>query len=49
VKGKVPDVVGVPLRTPAEENVTPGGSVPPDKDHVYVEAPPPPVAVNVWE
>ena len=33
-KGKVPAVVGVPLSTPAAENVRPGGGVPPCKDHV---------------
>jgi hypothetical protein len=34
VKLDVPAVVGVPLNTPAAENVRPGGSVPPVKDHV---------------
>ena len=33
-KVKLPAVVGVPLSTPAVENVRPGGSVPPAEDHV---------------
>jgi hypothetical protein len=31
---KVPEVVGVPLSTPAAESVSPGGSVPLATDHV---------------
>jgi hypothetical protein len=31
---KLPEVVGVPLSTPAAESVSPGGSVPLATDHV---------------
>lgn len=39
--------VGVPLITPAADNVKPAGSVPNAIDHVYVGVPP--VAPRVWE
>ena len=47
VKLKEPEVVGVPLRTPALLRVSPAGTVPELSDHVL--APVPPVALNDWE
>ena len=40
VKEKFPAAVGVPLKTPAEESVTPAGSAPPVTAHVYGVFPP---------
>jgi hypothetical protein len=47
VKLNVPGVVGDPERTPADDNVSPGGRVlEVASDHVYGLTPP--VAANVW-
>ena len=45
VKLVVPGVVGVPLTTPAADNVRPAGNVPDRTDQIYGAVPP--VAVNV--
>jgi hypothetical protein len=47
VKLKVPDAVGVPLKTPAELKLNPAGSVPALTDHVYGVVPP--LAASVCE
>ena len=46
VKLDVPAVVGVPLKTPAEDSVSPAGSVPEVTDQLYGGVPP--VAASVW-
>ena len=46
VKLELSAVVGVPLRTPAEERLRPAGSVPADTDQLYGVVPP--VAASVW-
>ncbi len=47
VKFAVPAVVGVPVITPAADNVRPAGGVPDVTDHRYGGAPP--VAAKLWE
>ena len=46
VKVEVPVAVGVPLRTPDVDRVSPAGSDPDEVDHVNGAVPP--VAANVW-
>jgi len=46
VKLEVAAVVGVPLRTPAEDRPSPAGSVPAVTDQLYGVVPP--VAASVW-
>jgi hypothetical protein len=47
VKFAVPAVVGVPVITPAADNVRPAGGVPDVTDHKYGGAPP--LAAKLWE
>src|SRR5262245_37437226 len=47
VKFAVPAVVGVPVISPAADNVRPAGGVPDVTDHRYGGAPP--VAARLWE
>ena len=46
VKLETPAAVGVPLKTPAEDSVSPAGSAPENTDQLYGVVPP--VAANVW-
>ena len=46
VKFETPAADGVPLKTPAEESVSPAGSAPDNTDQPYGVVPP--VAANVW-
>ena len=46
VKVEVAAAVGVPLRTPAVDRVSPAGGVPEETDQLYGAVPP--VAANVW-
>jgi len=46
-KEKVPVVVGLPVALPLEDSVTPGGSAPPEIDHLYGLTPPAATTVTV--
>jgi hypothetical protein len=46
VKLELSTVVGVPLKMPAVDKVSPAGSVPDVTDQLYGDVPP--LAANVW-